>query len=268
MDSAIPLIGNLALMKAANLVLGGHSFISQLGNDPAPTSDEAREIVETCLNTGITWFDTTYAPERTALGRTLHELGRRQEANIIAWNFFEHFGPEDCVSGHAPYNADHIRQMLDELRTDTIDLLIVHPVEDQDSQRRQESIASEWREKGYVKALGTWMPNLSDVSDIYEVAVSPYNVTTHHQNLFAQYKAKGWQTFATSPFVRGWELDNRVRQSQLTKDNLADLMLRYSAFADNVDHLIVSMRRNAYVHINSLSIAKGPLNSDERRLLD
>ena len=70
------------------LVLGGHSFIQQLGNDPAPDVDEQIEIVSTCLDAGITWFDTTYQPERVALGTVLKALGRRDEATIIAWNFF------------------------------------------------------------------------------------------------------------------------------------------------------------------------------------
>jgi hypothetical protein len=54
-----------------NLVLGGHSFIQQLGTDAAPTRDQAVEIVAACLDNGIVRFDTTYAPERIAVGRAL-----------------------------------------------------------------------------------------------------------------------------------------------------------------------------------------------------
>ena len=77
------------------LVLGGHSFISQLGND-LPASDQERyAIVESCLDCGIRWFDTTYQPERIALGRVLRGLGRRHEASILAWNFFSDFLPSE-----------------------------------------------------------------------------------------------------------------------------------------------------------------------------
>src|SRR5207245_5590621 len=83
--------------KAAEipLILGGHSFISQLGNDPPASEQEQHRIVETCLDHGIRWFDTTYQPERVALGNVLHALGRRGEATILAWNFFTDFSPGD-----------------------------------------------------------------------------------------------------------------------------------------------------------------------------
>ena len=51
------------------LVLGGHSFIQQLGNDPGLSEADQTRLVESCLNRGIRWFDTTYQPERIALGR-------------------------------------------------------------------------------------------------------------------------------------------------------------------------------------------------------
>ena len=51
------------------LVLGGHSFIRQLGNEPRPDAGEQARIVAVCLDAGIRWFDTMYAPERVALGR-------------------------------------------------------------------------------------------------------------------------------------------------------------------------------------------------------
>src|SRR5437016_5647096 len=69
------------------LILGGHTFIHQLGSDPPTTPEQQATIVELCLNQGITWIDTTYEPERIALGGVLERLGRRDEAQIIAWNF-------------------------------------------------------------------------------------------------------------------------------------------------------------------------------------
>ena len=56
------------------LILGGHSFISQLGNDQPASEEEQRSIVQSCLEHGIRWFDTTYRPERVALGKVLDEL--------------------------------------------------------------------------------------------------------------------------------------------------------------------------------------------------
>jgi hypothetical protein len=64
------------------------------------------------------WIDPTYYQERVALGRVLRHLGRRDEAPILAWNFFQAAGREngsrrpDAVS--AP---DHLDVMLAELQT-------------------------------------------------------------------------------------------------------------------------------------------------------
>ena len=81
------------------LILGGHSFIAQLGSDPAPDEKTQDAIVAACLDSGITTFDTTYLPERIALGKALQRLGRRSEAQLIAWNFFTDFGPEGSAGG-------------------------------------------------------------------------------------------------------------------------------------------------------------------------
>jgi aryl-alcohol dehydrogenase-like predicted oxidoreductase len=247
------------MQAQTRLILGGHSFISQLGNDPMPSDEVAIEIVKKCLDHGITWFDTTYAPERIALGKALHALGRRDEATIIAWNFFKHFGPEDSVSGHEPYTDLSIKNMLTELKTDSIDLLIVHPVDNPIEQISQETLALKWQENGLVRQLGTWMPNLKNVSDIYQYVVAPYNSNTPNAAQdFAAYKAKGWTTIATSPFVRGHELD--AQSVNEDKAIVADRMLRYSAFAENVDHLVVSMRRPEWVETNVASWHRGRLN--------
>ena len=45
--------------KPIPLILGGHSFIRQLGSDPLATEEEQAAIVSTCLDRGIRWFDTT-----------------------------------------------------------------------------------------------------------------------------------------------------------------------------------------------------------------
>jgi aryl-alcohol dehydrogenase-like predicted oxidoreductase len=99
------------------LILGGHSFISQLGNDPPASEPEQRRIVETCLDRGIRWFDTTYQPERVALGKALHGLRRRDEATILAWNFFTDFSSADECGVPEDYRPGHIDVMLVQLRT-------------------------------------------------------------------------------------------------------------------------------------------------------
>lgn len=219
-------------------------------------------IVTACPDAGITLFDTTYLPERVALGKSLKRLGRRSEAQLIAWNFFTDFGPSDSVGGHAPYEPPHIHQMLVELQSAHIEHLVVHPVSDPVAQERQEGLAVSWQEQGSVGRLGTWMPPL-DTTDPgpYAFAVAPCNLTCADDATprFAAYKALGWETFATSPFVRGWELDKQVAGQGKDKATVADEMLRFSAFFPNVDRLIVAMRLPEWVAINCASVAQGPL---------
>jgi len=69
------------------LILGGHSFISQLGSDPP------------------------------------HTLGRRAEASILAWNFFTDFAPGDPVGQASYYRPEHIDIILEQLRTSYVGLL-------------------------------------------------------------------------------------------------------------------------------------------------
>ncbi len=80
---------------AGTLGLGGHPYIQELGNDPQPSPDEQRALVGACLDAGATLFDTTCCRERATLGGLLRALGRRDEAEVAAWNFFRQPGCED-----------------------------------------------------------------------------------------------------------------------------------------------------------------------------
>ena len=127
------------------LILGGHSFITQLGNDPAASAEEQQRIVESCLELGIRWFDTTYQPERVALGKALNALGRRDEATILAWNFFKSFSPGDSVGEAEYYRPQHIEIILEELRTAYVDCLVMVPLDDPEENQRQEELLIEWQ---------------------------------------------------------------------------------------------------------------------------
>jgi len=267
------------------LVLGGHTFIGQLGNEPRPTEDAQCKIVETCLDNGIRWFDTTHRPERVALGKALHRLGRRNEAVIIAWNFFDDVGADanDRLDGAAPYRPHHIAQLLEQLQTNFIDCLVVHPVAGGEAvNRAQLELAVEWQKSGYVGVLGTWEPGEDAVERFgpenpYDFMVRPLNVATPEAGpAFAAAKRLGWHTLAASPFVRGWHLDRLVAAASKSwrgsesdlRRLLADHMLRYSLFHPNVDRVITAMRRVQWVVANVESVRRGPLTASERQWLD
>src|SRR5438034_8439582 len=119
------------------LILGGHSFIRQLGNDPPVPKRDQHRIVEACLDHGVRWFDTTYQPERIALGNVFQAIGRRNEATILAWNFFTDFSPDDQPTGPEYYRPHHINIILERLRADHVDCLVAIPLNDAEQNQRQ-----------------------------------------------------------------------------------------------------------------------------------
>jgi aryl-alcohol dehydrogenase-like predicted oxidoreductase len=263
------------------LILGGHSFISQLGNDPPASEQEQRRIVEGCLDHGIGWFDTTYQPERVAVGNLLHALGRRDEATILAWNFFTDFLPGERVGEPEYYRPGHIDIILGQLRTDCVDCLVVMPLDDPDANQRQEELAVEWQRKGYVRSLGRWIADPAVIEryrneDLFRFAIRPFNIATADAApVFAACKRFGWETLATSPFFRGWELERMTAEAlarghgdlETLRRVLADLMLRFTLFQRDVDRVIVGMRKVEWILRNLESVSRGPLTAEEHRWL-
>jgi hypothetical protein len=137
---------------------------------------------------------------------------------------------------------------------------VVHGVESPAEHARQQELAQEWHASGRVGKLGTWWPSLQAERGPYDLAIYPCNPTVEDtQERFSRYKSVGWETFGTSPFVRGWELEKRVSESGKSKEEVAGELLRWAAFHPSVDKLIVSMRRPEWIAANLESLAKGPL---------
>jgi aryl-alcohol dehydrogenase-like predicted oxidoreductase len=275
-------------MDDVPLVLGGHSFIEELGADRPIDAATQRDLVAACLDAGIGRFDTTYEPERAALGNALDGLGRTDEAAVTAWNFFG-----EALAEPRAYEPGDIDDIRADLGVETVDYLVVHPVEDEAAQARQEDLAVEWQDAGLVEALGTWNPGPDAAErfgsgDPYSFMVQPYNVATDAAESFAAAAELGWETLAASPFVRGWALDDLVAAADTleggesggdgdtgpgaawgsVRARLADHMLRYALFRPHVDQVVVAMRAVEYVRANVESAERGPLDDSERAWLD
>lgn len=260
----------------SRLVVGGHSFIAELGNDPAIDFCAQLEIVNTCLDHGITCFDTTYEPERQALGRILAELKRRDDAQLMAWNFFNDRATGAHLVAPRPYEAGDIDVLLRQLGTSMIDLLVVHPVDGEDADARQLEVVLSWQNSGMVRLLGTWAPGAAPhkrygKSNPYQFMVAPRNVAQPSADVFRASKEMGWRTFATSPFGRGWLLDKLLAvatqdtpgDANALRAQLSDAMLRFSLFCSDVDHVIVGIRKREWIEQNLRSIQSGPLSESE-----
>lgn len=268
--------------KKIPFILGGHSFISQLGNDEYATYEEQVEIVNTCLDNGINWFDTTYQPERVRLGKILEETGRREQAKIIVWNFFNDFEPGEEVGGPDYYKPEHLDILLEQVKSNYIDALVVHKLDNDEENAKQQEVVELWLNKGYIKTLGIWCPEISDFSkysekNSFNFMVRPFNIKAKDNvSDFEMARTLNWQIFTCSPFVRGWELDKLVAEkasSNINEDQvslkakLADLMLRYSMFEQQVDRVIVGMRKKDWILKNIESFSRGPLTYEEKQLL-
>ena len=257
------------MKQESRLVMGGHSYIGELGSDPEAPSAEQEAIVAECLDRGITTFDTTYQPERVALGRILERLGRRNEARIIAWNFFTPRERDFVKAGAEAYRPESLDTMLAELRTDRLDMLVIHGVDDPAAGAAQLDLALGWKKRGLVGSLGTWWPSADTPAGPFEFMVRPWNVTQLAERpVFESGQRKGWKTYACSPFVRGWKLDELAAKADVerpaqAKVRLADFMLRYSACQPFVDRLIVAVRKRDWVRRNLESVARGPLDPEE-----
>lgn len=260
---------NQTSSMAWKLGLGGHSYIEQLGNDPRPSFKEQCELVATCLDAGITLLDTTYYQERVALGRVLRELGRREEAEIAAWNFFAHAGREDDLAPWTPYEPQHIDIMLSELQTDRVDLLVIHAEDDEATLQRELDLAASWMHAGKVRRVALGMVEAGHLHSLPEGhpvthVFAPYNAFNREAlSTFSEAKRRGLSNIAMSPFIRGWKLDEIGEDKAL----VSDILLRWVAAQDMVDRVVVSMRKTEWVHVNVRSVARGPLSEEERARL-
>jgi aryl-alcohol dehydrogenase-like predicted oxidoreductase len=215
------------------------------------------------------------------LGNLLHALGRRAEATILAWNFFTDFSPGEPVGEPEYFRPGHIDRILEQLRTDYLDCLVMVPLGDPEQNQRQEELIIKWRERGYVRSLGLWISDPAIVEryrskNPFQFAIRPFNVlTADDAPVLASCRTCGWETLATSPFFRGWQLDKMVAEAstrgygdaEALRSVVADLMLRFSLFQRDVSRVIVAMRRIEWVARNLESVARGPLNDEERRWL-
>ena len=264
------------------LILGGHSFINQLGNDPSVSEQDRYRIVESCLEHGIRWFDTPHQPERVALGKVFEAIGRRNEAKIIAWNFFTDFSADDRPTGPEYYQSHHIDIILEQLHTNYVDCLVVIPSNNPEESRQEVELLIDWQRKGYVRSLGLWIQDPAMIEPFrddnpFRFAVRLFNIITAKEAgpIFAACKTSGWETLATSPFLRGWELDKMIAagaaqgygDAETLRPIVADLMLRFSLFQRDVDRVIIGMRKVDWIKRNVESVSKGPLTPDEQRRL-
>jgi aryl-alcohol dehydrogenase-like predicted oxidoreductase len=257
------------MSQQQKLGLGGHTFIEELGNDPKATFEEQCDIVTACLDQGIHLIDTTYYQERVALGHILHNLGRRQEAIILAWNFFKQPGKENNLVSPSHYESHHIDIMLTELQTNYIDILVIHVDDDAAKMKQMLELAKQWIADGKVKKAALGMVKLEHLQQLPEnhpisYALAPYNAFNQEAlDMFKHAKKMGIGAIALSPYVRGWKLDEINEDKAL----VSDILLRWAAGNELVDSIIISMRKSEWVKANLETVRRGKLTHSEEEML-
>lgn len=215
-------------------------------------------------------MDTTYYQERVALGKVLHKLERRDEAEIMAWNFFKQPGKENELVGPTHYEPYHVDMMLEELQTNHIDILVIHAHSDTEKLQQEMELAGTWMEEGKVKKVGLGMVQLEHLERLpadhpVTHVLAPYNAFNQAAlELFVKAGERGLSTIALSPFIRGWKLDELGED----KDSAAEILLRWVASQQVINHIIVSMRMREWVSANLKAVNRGPLSRREQAKLN
>nr|WP_275422569.1 aldo/keto reductase [Paenibacillus mucilaginosus] len=220
---------------------------------------------------GIHGFDTTYYQERVHLGRILEELGRREEAMLMAWNFFQEEGREQETVSFTPYEPHHLAWQLEELRTTWLDMLVIHVHDEQERLMEELSLAAQWVRKGKIRQLALGMARAEHVERLPEshqvsYILTPYNFF-HRQPgeaAFRSARQRGIRCIALSPFVRGWKLEKLAGSRA---DN-ASLLLRWLTGKPEVDGVVVSMRNKDWVGANLAAERAGQLSVRELQELE
>ncbi len=118
---------------------------------------------------------------------------------------------------------------------------------------------------GKVRQVALGMVGVSHVQSLPEAhpityVFAPYNAFNREAlPAFEEAKRRGLSAVAMSPFIRGWKLDEIEEDKTL----VADILLRWVAAQEIVDHVIVSMRWAEWVSANLHSTARGPLSAEE-----
>lgn len=177
--------------------------------------------------------------------------------------------PRGRVGSPTPYEPPHLETVLGELQTDRVEILVIHAHDDAEGLRREMGLATDWMAEGRVRRVALGMAELRHVRSLPDShpishVFAPYNAFNRAAlPVFEEAKRRGMATVAMSPFVRGWKLDEIGEDTA----SVADVLLRWVAFQDAVDWVVVAMRRVEWVRANLRSLERGPLTAEEQARL-
>ncbi|MFD1539834.1 aldo/keto reductase [Nonomuraea guangzhouensis] len=251
--------------------------------------DEARTVLNTVLDAGVNLIDTSpdYGDAEEHIGRW---ISHRRDEFILS---------SKCgcplAAGGAPhiYTRANVRacveQSLRRMRTDHLDILMVHMSPSVAVMRAEDTIAEmlALQDEGAIRFTGMSgnMPNLPEHIAIgaFDVFLLPYSALDRsHEELITAAAAAGAGTIARGsvarPLVAPPEAipepirrplaDRHARLAAAGLDELADgattmeLLLRFILSHQDLHSVIVGSTDAAHVRANAAAAQKGPLPTD------
>lgn len=154
--------------------------------------------------------------------------------------------------------------------------MCIHELGDdrQAENQQQQELCAAWLKQGEISRLGIWNPGANAAAKYgtdapFSFMVRPFNIVNSDSAAFAACAALGWECFACSPFVRGWDLDKLVEAAGagISAAQVADRMLRFSLHQGFVSGLVTASRRVEWLATNLQSASRGPVSEEELQQL-
>ena len=260
----------------------------------AVTDDEARTVLNTVLDSGVNLIDTSpdYGGAEEHIGRW---ISHRRDEFVLA----SKCGCPLATAGDPRMSPPHdysranvragVEQSLRRMRTDHLDLLMVHLSPSVAVLRAEDTIAEmqALRDEGAIRFIGMSgdLPHLPEhlAMGVFDAFLLPYSALDRsHEELIGAAAAAGTGTIARGSvarplvappdglpeLVRRPLAERHARVAAAIPDDLADgasrmeLLLRFILSRPDLHSVIVGSTRAEHVRANAAAAQKGPLSTD------
>lgn len=167
-------------LKVSELGFGGHEYRRWLNTQHFPgewnrqeflkTQPQRNKLIETAIDAGINYFDTTLVEEAKSLGSALNALGRRKDVYMSAMIvFLFRRMKSNPKTTWRDIVAEGVEERLRLLRTDHIDVFNIHMPEVDYSRDKLEvtlEVLSEMKRQGKVGWIGASSHELGFLAEL------------------------------------------------------------------------------------------------------
>jgi len=276
-------------LVVSEIGVGGHHLRKDVGQGQRgfrATAQERAAIFSRALDSGITFFDTTFKEEAISFGEALRLMGRRDEMVLCAMDEQYANFHSDNLQDYKKHTADELDNCLRWLGTDWVDVYWLRydvGVHTDDMIRASIEAMQEAKEAGKIRAIGNsghvpaFMQKTMGDWDAWDVIMFPYNFAQRDAEEYvlpaAQDRDVGvvvMKPFAVGRFFRidpktGFRDERVWPQDKCSR--IATVALKWLLQNDMVHTIVPAM--NELHHVDDAVAASGvPLTAEEQALLD